>query len=215
MGLRPNHPRAESYSYSRLGIALPRSPPNASPPQNMRLLPALLLLLLLCTCGRAPESEAEGEAKAFFDLAGYIANEVERLEGQPTTARKTITLNGVTEEQEIDDLDYGQDLRLFAGADINKAAWVEKYQTQTEELSGTHTVTRYVALDTTLTTQLLEVEEDRGEPLRIYIERRTGTVLSEGRNVMEYIPREGYSVITQQDNRFGSDVDAEVRVRWQ
>ncbi len=175
----------------------------------------LFMLLLGLSCDRVTEaSTAEGDAPAFYDLAGFIDDEVERLSGQPLTVEKTITLNGETERQEIDALDFGTDLRLFAGADINKNAWRDKYRVEEKTLSGRHRLTRYVALDSTLTTRLLEVEEDRGETRRLRIVRHTGTVLSDGRSQLEYEPARGYSVATQQDNRFGRDVDALVEVRW-
>lgn len=173
----------------------------------------LLLPLLLCTCDSAQPDEA-GDVTAFYDLKGYIDSEVSRLEGTPLTVEKTITLNGTTETQEISDLDFEKDLRLFAGADINKAAWKDKYETETEELSGQHRITRYTALDTTLTTQFLEVEEDFGQTIRLRILRKTGTILSEGRSEMDYVAAKGYSVATRQDNRFGEDVDALVKVSW-
>ena len=179
----------------------------------MRKLLPLLLPLLLCTCGLAT-SESELTETTFFDLAGYMNSEAERLGGMPLTVEKTITLNGVTETQELSTLNYADDLGLFGKADINKTAWREKYQTETEQLSGSHEVVRYVALDSSLTTRVLEVESDRGEPTRIHIERRIGTVLSDGRSEMIYEPATGYSVVTNQENRFGDDVAATVRVRW-
>lgn len=177
------------------------------------LLTLLCLSTFLCTCDSANSKDAE-TGKVFFDLKGYIAEEVNRLEGMPITVTKTITLNGETESQRLSDLDFEKDLSLFAGADINKAAWVEKYEKKTESLSGQHMITRYVARDTSLVTQLLEVEQDRGETTRINIKRKTGTVLSDGTSELIYQPTRGYSVVTKQDNRFGTDVDATVEVVW-
>ena len=178
----------------------------------MRKLLPLLLPLLLCTCGLATEDELA--ESTFFDLAGYMTAEAERLSGSPLTVEKTITLNGVTETQELTTLNYDDDLRLFGNADINKPAWRDKYRTEKEQLSGSHEVIRYVALDSALTTRVLEVESDRGEPTRIQIERRTGTVLSDGRSQLVYEPATGYSVVSYQKNRFGDDVAANVTVRW-
>ena len=178
-----------------------------------RLLLLLLFPIILCTCDSAT-ADAELENKPFYDLAAFIEAEAERLSGAPLTVEKTITLNGNTETQELTDLNYADDLKLFAGADINKPAWVDKYSTETEQLSGRHEIIRYVALDSSLTTRLLEVERDRGETRRVHIVRKTGTVLSSGGSELTYEPASGYSVLTKQDNRFGDDVDASVRVTW-
>ncbi|OAV44236.1 hypothetical protein A3850_006890 [Lewinella sp. 4G2] len=168
---------------------------------------------MLSTCGSAPEG-GEVQTADFFDLKGYIAAEVERLNGQPLRVHKTITLNGETEVKILDDLDYEKDLGLFAGADINRNAWVDKYATDVQQLSGQHRITQYKALDSTLTTQFLEVEEERGQTIQLKIIRKTGTVLSKGRSEMIYRPVLGYIVTTKQENRFGDDVDAMVRVEW-
>ena len=177
------------------------------------LAPLLLFTLFLCTCDSA-NSNAKLAEKPFYDLAGYIDGEVKRLSSAPLTAVKTITLNGKEETQELAELNYADDLKLFAGADINKPAWVEKYATETEKLSGRHQITRYTALDSSLTTQLIEIEEDRGQTQRIHIVRKTGTILSKGRSEMVYQPASGYNVTTKQENRFGGDINADVSVRW-
>ncbi|NJC25998.1 hypothetical protein [Neolewinella antarctica] len=179
----------------------------------MRLLLSLLLPLLLCTCDSAPDN-ASLNTLNFFDLKGYIDEEVDRLGGVPLTVDKTITLNGKTETQQLDDLDFGSDLQLFASADINKAAWIDKYNTEVKTMSGSHKITRYTALDTTLTTRMLEVEEDRGQPIQITIKRKTGTFLSDGVSELVYRAANGYTVQTKQDNRFGDDIDALVQVAW-
>lgn len=178
-----------------------------------RLAPLLTLLLLTyaCTSGPAPE---DMEAKAFFDLAGYMDGEIKRLTEGKVRADKTIVLNGKEEAQQGIEINYANDLRLFRDADINRPAWVEKYVTDEEQLSGGHTITTYSVIDSSLIVQRLMVEEDQGVPVKIEIDRKTGTVLSEGKHQLVYEPGKGYSVTTQQVNRFGDDIDAKISVAW-
>lgn len=178
-----------------------------------RLLLLLVLPCLLTAC--APEAPADTiDVAPFFDLAGYITAETERLSATKTRVEKTITLNGTTETKELDAINFDNDLRLFREADINKPAWVDKYDTQVETLSGNHKITTYVAKDSSLIVHRLMVEEDLGVTTKIEINRKTGTVLSDGKHLLVYDPARGYSVTTQQANRFGDDVDAVIKVEW-
>ena len=178
-----------------------------------RLLSLLALWLCLAAC--APEAPAGTiDSAPFFDLSGYISQEVERLEAAKTKVEKTITLNGVVETKQLDDINFSNDLRLFREADINRPAWLEKYSTEKQMLSGSHTITTYMAQDSNLIVRRLMVEEDVGATTKIEIDRKTGTVLSDGIHQMIYEPAIGYSVATQQTNRFGDDVNAVIEVEW-
>lgn len=182
-------------------------------PDMQRLLSLLAVWLCLASC--APEAPAGTiDTAPFFDLSGYISQEVERLEAAKTKVEKTITLNGVVETKQLDDINFSNDLRLFREADINRPAWLEKYTTETQTLSGSHTITTYTAQDSNLIVRQLMVEEDLGVTIKIEIDRKTGTVLSDGQHHLIYEPAKGYRVKTQQTNRFGDDVDALIEVEW-
>lgn len=178
-----------------------------------RLLLLMVLPCLFAAC--APEATAgELDTSPFFDLADYITTETERLTNDKVRVEKTITLNGTTETKELDAINFANDLRLFREADINKPAWLDKYETQTETLSGSHKITTYLAKDSSLIVRRLMIEEDVGVTTKIEIDRKTGTVLSDGKHQLVYDPSRGYSVTTQQVNRFGDDVNAVIEVEW-
>ncbi len=182
-----------------------------------QILAFFSLLLIITACTRDPAPNSSGDAidnAPFFDLAGYITAETERLTANRVRVEKTITLNGQTETKELDGINFANDLRLFREADINKPAWVDKYETLAETLSGSHKITTYAAKDSSLIVRRLMVEEDLGVITKIKIDRKTGTVLSNGEHELVYDPAMGYSVTTQQANRFGDDVDAVIKVEW-
>jgi hypothetical protein len=194
------------------GTAKPCHP--LKPLPGMRKCWILLFLLPLFFACTSDTAEVNSDQVAFFDLRSYVNEEVDRLTSRKTKVTKTITLNGKTETKELDDLNFANDLRIFREADINKPAWLEKYETKHKTLSGSHQITTYEALDSNLVTRQLLVEEDLGEVTRITIKRKTGTVLSNGNHWLEYVPATGYSMTTQQENRFGEDVDARIVVNW-
>ncbi|MGB3801098.1 MAG: hypothetical protein WA952_14875 [Lewinella sp.] len=175
----------------------------------LRYLP---LVLLLSSCF-ADELEEDMNRDPFFDLATYIDQQVDSLQRVGTTVTKTITLNGSTESKELSDLAFGSDLRVFRESDINKPAWLDKYDTQQNETDGLLTRT-YSAMDSSMQTRQLTVISRDGEPVSIEIIRKTGTVLSDGWHRLVYDPSSGYQLRTLQHNTFGDDLDADIRVSW-
>ena len=175
----------------------------------LRFLP---LLLLLTAC-YAEEVREDMSRDPFFNLQAYIDRQVDSLQAADIAVTKTITLNGTTETQELADLKFANDLRIFREADINKPAWLDKYRSEREERDG-QLVQTYTALDSSLQTRELTVVSEDGDPIRIEILRKTGTVLSDGLHRMVYQPASGYSMRTRQRNRFGEDLNADIRVEW-
>jgi len=180
----------------------------------MQRLPCLFVLYLLFSACALDGTEGTLDTAPFFDLVGYITAETDRLTAAKTTVKKTITLNGEVETKEITDVNFANDLRVFRQADINKPAWLDKYETDTKELSGNHRITSYLATDSSLIVRRLLIEEDQGVPVKIEIDRKTGNVLSDGTHQLVYEPATGYDVVTKEITRFGEDVDARITVRW-
>ena len=172
-----------------------------------RILP-LLFLLLLTSC-YADELDRELDVEPFFDLRGYMTAQIDSLTAAQPVVEKMVVLNGTRETQQRDDIAWANDLRVFREADINKPDWWDKYSIERGEGR-----TVYVALDSSLQTRRLVVSRTDGVVTEVEIERRTGSVLSDGRHELRYTPGEGYRVRTVQENRFGGDVEGEVVVRF-
>ena len=172
----------------------------------LRFIP---LLIFLTGC-YANELEQQLDNEPFFDLAGFIDSEVTRLAEAGEEVTKTVVLNGQREQQRRSDINFALDLRVFRDADINKPAWRDKYTVSREPNR-----TIYTATDSTMQTQRLAVDILNGVPQRVFIDRKTGTVLSDGRHELMYDRYRGYRIRTQQVNTFGADVDAEVMVEWE
>ena len=175
----------------------------------LRFLPFFLLL----TACYAEEVREDMTRDPFFNLQAYIDRQVDSLQSNNPEVTKTITLNGTTESHRLTDLRFASDLRVFREADINKPAWLDKYRSERQERDG-RLVQTYTALDSSLQTRELTVVSEDGDPVRIEILRKTGTVLSDGLHRMVYEPASGYSMRTRQINRFGEDLDADIRVQW-
>ncbi len=173
----------------------------------------LLLLNLFLTGCYAEELQQELADEPFFDLAGYVDRQADSLRQAGTTVTKTIYLNGSTETKKMPGLNFTKDLRVFREADINKPAYRDKYAIERTEQGGELTRV-YTATDSTMQTRRLTVVTRDSLPVHIEIFRKTGTVLSKGDHHLSYDPKKGYHIRTEQINRFGKDLDADIRVSW-
>ncbi|MGK0387940.1 MAG: hypothetical protein ACI94Y_000667 [Maribacter sp.] len=91
----------------------------------MRNIVLLFLVGVFCLgCGGV---ENVVESGSFFDLKEYIAGEKERLIKDKIKLKKTITLNGVEEIKIIETPDYEIEFSEFLSSDINRVAWLDKY----------------------------------------------------------------------------------------
>ena len=165
--------------------------------------------LLLFSCGAEPTDEPTNQRTNFFDLRTYITTQVDSLTAAQPTVTKRVVLNKTEEERVMDDVNFAADLRAFREADINKPAWADKYRTV--ERGGAWL---YEALDSSLQTRRLLVQLIDGVPVQIDVWRKTGTLLSNGTQKLTYRPASGYTIDTEQVNRFGDDVSASVSVYW-
>lgn len=177
-----------------------------------RALGALLVSTLLLGC--IPEETAEAvELKPFFDLQAFIDAEVERLESDVPRADKSVTFNEETESHEAMELNYEDELAIFRNADINRPAWLEKYSIDSTR-EGSRVRVEYVALDTTLAVRSMRVIEEGEQVVQIEVENQTGTVLSDGRQLLRYEPATGYLIDSYQDRRFGESLDTRIEVSF-
>ena len=115
----------------------------------------LLACLLLAACTSSNE-----QILYYFDVNIMIDQEVKRLSELHPRVTKTVELNGESEERETSDIEWKKELSIFKEADINKAAWREKYQTDTVFINrsqGQFSQIDYTALDKDLKCQYLSL----------------------------------------------------------
>ncbi len=176
------------------------------------MLRLLILLSLFSSC-YADELQQDMKQEPFFDLSGYIDAQVDSLHRLHPVVEKTIILNSTSETKRMADLNFGTDLRVIREADINKPAWLDKYRVE-KQADGNAVTSVYTAIDSTMKTRRLTVKTVDGKPTDIEVVRKTGTVLSQGEHTLRYRPASGYRLRTVQVNRFGDDLNADIRVSW-
>lgn len=123
----------------------------------------IILLLLFFVVGCRSERKAETAEKVYFDLAGFVDQQVAYLQENPVNALKKVDMNGEHEEVNIINnkieksgelVNWEKELALFKEADINKPVLRNSYEV-IEKLEGLATI--YMAKEEDLPVHSLSV----------------------------------------------------------
>lgn len=134
----------------------------------------------------------------FFDLKSYIEGEITKLNEQQPEIEKSIQLRDKTEVKQFDSLNYKKELSVFSQADINKAAWTDKYEADTLYEQGTIAKISYQAIDPSLKTNLLEISFTNDNISHIYVKAITESLVANVYKEMNYWPGKGYHLVSAQ-----------------
>ncbi len=95
---------------------------------NYRFLPfvAAILLFSLVSCH---QDEARDDApKVYYDLKGFIGNQIVYLNEKKPEVSKTAVLAGKRVVTKTREIDWKKELELFVQADINKPSYRQSYE---------------------------------------------------------------------------------------
>lgn len=125
----------------------------------------------------------------FFDLKEYMATEQERLVKDKVKLEKTITLNGKEETKVMDNPNYEVEFSEFLSSDINRVAWLDKYE-EVKKSNGIH----YTAKDEKLEVRNLDIQmSDNKQVSHVSIRKKTKNMLNDTRKELAYTPK-GYRI---------------------
>lgn len=157
----------------------------------------IFILFALASCSETPVNVKPGDKK-YFDLKGYFDGEAKRLAGLPKV-KKIATVDGQREERIIDSLDFEEELKIFSNADINRAAWSDKYaidsvfneQQQLTQLN-------YTSNDKDLRTQKISIDFNENGVSKIFIENSSSSAVADTKQLLTYQPEAGYTIESHQ-----------------
>lgn len=153
----------------------------------MRISSVFLIFIIVNSCKPAAEKTFE---PPYEDIKGFFETEAIRLSRNGTTVDKTITQNATSETKAGIQIDWKNELSLFSGSDINKAAWKDSYRIIKDSSSIT-----YLAIDTNLRTREIRIKKDpSGKPWHILIRNRNKNYLYESTETLIYVPDSAYSI---------------------
>ncbi|NQV75171.1 MAG: hypothetical protein HQ491_03875 [Bacteroidetes bacterium] len=153
----------------------------------MRNRSIFLLFFILSSCKPAAEKSLK---TPYGDIKGFFESEVIRLNKNKSVVDKTITQNELSETKEEIQIDWKNELSLFIGSDINKAAWKDSYRIIKDSSS-----IAYLAIDTNLRTREIRIKMDsNGKPKHILIRNSSKNYLYESTETLMYIPDSAFSI---------------------
>lgn len=104
----------------------------------MRLKGLAIIAVFFCfltSCENAPgiENPDKMEVLPYFDLKGFVNQEIEKLDGRNVT--KISRINGVSEQSDriTSTEEWKEELGAFFDADINKPSLIDSYTTEVEK----------------------------------------------------------------------------------
>ena len=151
------------------------------------LLFTITLSTLLSSC--KPDHINEGASRKYFDLKGYFRADTARLNKRNPLITKTVTHNGVSETQKLHINNWGLELNLFSQSDINKPAWRDSYNVDSNAVS---IIYRAKTLD--LKTQLIVINKSVGKIKWIMIVNKTKNALYQTSEQLSYFPDSLYII---------------------
>ncbi|WP_299499765.1 hypothetical protein [Mucilaginibacter sp.] len=102
---------------------------------------------------------------------------------------KTVTHNGITETKKVHISNWGLELSSFSESDINKPAWRDSYNIQT---NGASIIYRAKTID--LKTQLIVINKQADKVKWILIYNRTENILYQTNEKLSYFPDSLYII---------------------
>lgn len=169
----------------------------------MKKIARLLLLVTFLTHSSCKKEEDFGKGKfQYFDLSGFITEETKTLKAKNPEVEKMVFLNGNTEQKKETIENWENELNAFKEADINKRAFLGRYQADSFAQGETLSV-KYSALEKKFRTRDLMIQFDaQNKPVKISAALATSNILYSSYQKMTYEPGKGYSISGRQVIRF-------------
>jgi hypothetical protein len=136
-----------------------------------------------------PDVKEAGTTLKYFDIKGYFTADTARLNKLGKLVIKTVTHNGVTESKKIKIANWGQELDMFTGADINRPAWKNSYTIATGD-----NLVLYKAKEDELKVREIIIKKDKEKVKWIVIYTRTKNILYQTTEKLSYFPDSLYLI---------------------
>lgn len=166
-----------------------------------------LVVILLVSC----QQEAPSGPLTFFDLSGFLDQELSRLGGQQDVV-KTVIIDGVVETQVLHDYAWTSEMNLLRQWDINRPAWRDQYSRDTL-YQATRMHLKYQCLDEDLQVRSMDIWQTGEVVDSIHIEMTVDNPLRTTKGVYRYVPARGLDFRQVSSRRFGSEQDLSVSLQ--
>lgn len=172
------------------------------------------ILIVFCILGGCTASPADSPTapriSKFFDLAGYMQSEAQRLNLKGIKVEKILSVNDQTDTIYPTAFNFQSELAIFEKANINKIAWEDQYI-----IDSTPDFIRYTAQEPSLEVKTLQInKEETGAIISIEIQKSSESPLSTNQQIMEYSPEKGYKISSKQKIILAEEKKIEIIVNF-
>lgn len=158
-------------------------------------LVAILIISIWSACKPAVKESRAG--LKYFDLKGYFERDSARLTKLNQLVLKSVKHNELTETKKVHISNWGTELSLFKGSDINRTAWKNSYSVLADS-----NLLIYKALEPDLKTREILIKLVRGKVKYIMIINDTKNLLFKAQEKLSYFPDSMYLIQKAQTVRF-------------
>lgn len=152
--------------------------------------------------------------QSFFDINDFLEQEITQL-SDLKSIRKKVEINEKVDEQILNKFDLEKDLTIFRNSNINKIAWLDKYDVDsTMSNSGQLTQLKYQATNSKLKTRELIVSYSNGKVNTILIKNASGNQVSDLAQTLKYKSMKGYSVESNQKVTLSDEQTLRIEVEF-
>lgn len=173
----------------------------------------LLFLIgsLFTSCDIEPVKNAHQQ---FFDINDFLDHEIKQL-SELKSIKKKVEINGKIDEQVLEKFDLAKDLTIFQNSNINKIAWLDKYEVDsTLNNAGQLSELKYLATDVKLKTRELTVVFANNKVKSIFIKNASKNQVSELNQSLQYHSLKGYSVENKQEVSLNDQQQLKIEVEY-
>lgn len=142
--------------------------------------------------------KVDNNLQPFFDFNDFLETEIASLSNLKSIKKK-VSINGKINEQTLDNFNLKKDLEIFRNANINKVAWLDKYEVDsTKNNLDQLTELKYNALDEKLKIREFSIKYKNNKVSSISIKNLSSNQVTLLDQYLQYFPGEGYSVESNQ-----------------
>ena len=152
--------------------------------------------------------------QSFFDINDFLEKEMTQL-SKVKSIKKKVVVNDKVDEQILEKFDLEKDLTIFRNSNINKIAWLDKYNVDsTINSSGQLIELKYQATDPKLKTQEFTISYADEKVNSISIKNNSANQVSDLQQILHYYSMKGYSVESNQKVTLSGEQKLKVEVKF-
>lgn len=136
-----------------------------------------------------PDKAASRDDHQFFSLKKFISADSARMAKINPLVTKTVVHNGASQTKKLHIADWGSELSLFSGSDINRPAWKSDYQ-----VVHSDSITMYTTTNPDLRTRRIILKQVNGKVVYVNVYNHEKNALSETKEALTYYPDSAYVI---------------------